>query len=146
MPHRDAALTLVAASPTPPGPEYALREVLDRLGPSVFAGLLDADGVLRYANQAALQAIGATPEQVLGQRFETTPWWQGCKLSQRRLQQALASASRGEASRFDVRLAIRGDTLAMDFSLLPLYGPDGRVAWLIPAAHDVSEREWARRQ
>lgn len=147
MPYRDATLTLVAASPTPPGPEHALREVLDRLGPSVFAGLLDADGVLRYANQAALQAIGATPEQVLGQRFETTPWWQGCKLSQQRLERALASASRGEASRFDVRLAIRGgDMLAMDFSLLPLYGPDGRVAWLIPSAHDVSERERARRQ
>jgi diguanylate cyclase (GGDEF)-like protein/PAS domain S-box-containing protein len=147
MPHRDATLTLVAASSTPLVPEHALREVLDRLGPSVFAGLLDADGVLRYANQAALQAIGATPDQVLGLRFETTPWWQGCKLSQRRLQQALASAARGEASRFDVRLVIRGgDTLAMDFSLLPLYGPDGRVAWLIPSAHDVSEREHARRQ
>ena len=147
MPQRDAALTLVEANPPPPGPERALRDVLDRLGPSVFAGLLDADGVLRYANQTALQAIGATPEQVLGRRFEATPWWQGCEQSQRRLQQALASASRGQASRFDVRLATRsGDTLAMDFSLLPLHGPDGRVAWLIPSACDVSEREWARRQ
>ena len=147
MPHRDVALTLVAASPAPPAPEHALREVLDRLGPAVFAGLLDADGVLRYANQAALQAIGATPEQVLGRRFETTPWWQACELSQRRLQQALASAPRGEASRFDVRLATRsGETLAMDFSLLPLYGPDGRVVWLIPSACDVSDRERARRQ
>ena len=147
MSHRDAALTLVAASPATPAPEHALREVLDRLGPSVFAGLLDADGVLRYANQAALQAIGATPEQVLGRRFEATPWWQGCELSQRRLQQALASASRGQACRFDVRLATRsGDMLAMDFSLLPLYGPDGRIAWLIPSACDVSDRERARRQ
>ena len=61
MPHREAALTLVEATRhVPPEPRtYALREVLDRLGPSVFAGLLDADGVLRYANQAALQAIGA---------------------------------------------------------------------------------------
>jgi diguanylate cyclase (GGDEF)-like protein/PAS domain S-box-containing protein len=147
MPQRDAALTLVEANPLPPGPERALREVLDRLGPSVFAGLLDADGMLRYANQAALQAIGATSEQVLGQRFETTPWWQACELSQRRLRQAMASASRGEAARFDARLATRsGDTLAMDFSLLPLYGPDGRVVWLIACACDVSDRERARRQ
>jgi len=147
MPHRNAALTLVGASPVPLGPEGALHEVLDRLGPSVFAGLLDADGVLRYANQAALRAIGSTPEQVLGRRFDATPWWQACELSRRRLQQALASASRGEASRFDVRLATRsGDTLTMDFSLLPLYGPDGRVAWLIPSACDVSEREQAQRQ
>ncbi len=147
MPHRDAALTRVAASRVPPGPDRALHEVLDRLGPSVFAGLLEADGTLRYANQAAMRAIGCTPEQVLGQRFEATPWWQACPLSQQRLQHALASAARGEASRFDVRIATRnGDTLVMDFSLLPLFGDDGRVVWLIPSARDVSERDRAQRQ
>jgi PAS domain S-box-containing protein len=33
----------------------------------------------------------------------------------------------------------------MDFSLLPFFGPDGRVAWLIASACDVSDRERARR-
>jgi diguanylate cyclase (GGDEF)-like protein/PAS domain S-box-containing protein len=147
MPHRDPLLTLAAASTSLPVPETALHQVLDRLGPSIFAGLLDADGVLHYANQAALEAIGSTPEQVRGRRFDTTPWWQGCELSQRRLRQALANAARGEAARFDVRLATRdGATLAMDFSLLPLCGPDGRVLWLIPSARDVSEREQAQHQ
>ncbi|MGQ0799967.1 MAG: EAL domain-containing protein [Pseudomarimonas sp.] len=147
MPHRDSILTLVAASPASPRPETGLHEVLDRLGPSIFAGLLDVDGVLHYANEAALQAIGSTPEQVIGRRFDTTPWWQGCELSQRRLRQAMANAARGEAARFDVRLATRdGGTLAMDFSLLPLCGPDGRVLWLIPSARDVSEREQAQHQ
>ena len=127
--------------------ENVLQEVLDSLGPSIFAGLLDTDGVLRYANRAALQAIGSTPEQVLGQRFDSTPWWQSCELSKRRLQKALASAAQGEAARFDVRLATAsGATLAMDFSLLPLFGPDGRVVWLVPSARDVSEREQAQQQ
>ncbi len=147
MPCRDPAVTPVSASPAPPDFESALQEVLDRLGPSIFAGLLDTQGVLRYANQAALQAIGSTPDQVLGRRFDTTPWWQACELSQRRLQQALESALRGEASRFDVRVATSsGATLAMDFSLLPLFGKDGRVAWLIPSARDVTEREQAQHQ
>jgi diguanylate cyclase (GGDEF)-like protein/PAS domain S-box-containing protein len=147
MPHRDAALTLVVARRVQPSPECALHAVLDRLGPSVFAGLLDPDGVVQYANHAALRAIGSTAEQVLGQRFEATPWWRGCELSQRRLSQALVSAARGEASRFDVRIATSsGDTLVMDFSLLPFFGPDGRVTWLIASACDVSERERARRQ
>ena len=147
MPHCEAALALVAAGNVALDTERVLHEVLDRLGPSVFAGLLDADGVLRYANRAALQAIGSAPEQVLGQPFDATPWWQGCELSRRRLQKAMASALRGEVSRFDVRIAkSTGDTLAMDFSLLPLYGPDGRVRWLIPSACDVSDREQAQRQ
>ncbi len=147
MPHRHAALTLVPSSPPASGPELSLHEVMDRLGPSVFAGLLDVDGRLRYANQAALQAVGCTPDRVLGQRFEATPWWQGCEVSRGRVQRALASAARGEASRFDVRITTAGGaTLAMDFSLLPLFGPDGRVLWLIPSARDVSEREQAQQQ
>lgn len=81
MPHRDAALTTGATSQEPRGPELSLHEVLDRLGPSVFAGLLDADGTVRYANQAALRAIDCAPQQVFGQRFDTTPWWQGCEIS-----------------------------------------------------------------
>jgi diguanylate cyclase (GGDEF)-like protein/PAS domain S-box-containing protein len=147
MPHRDATLTREAASGVPPDFESTLHGVLDRLGPSIFAGLLDTEGVLRYANRAALQVIGSTPDQVLGRRFDTTPWWQACELSQRRLQQALANGLRGEASRFDVRVATSsGASLAMDFSLLPLYGTDGRVAWLIPSARDVTEREQAQHQ
>lgn len=147
MPHHDAALTLVSAHRVPPASELSLHEVLDRLGPSVFAGLLDADGTLRYANQAALRAIGSTPAQVLGQRFEATPWWQSSELSQLWLRQALVSGARGEASRFDVRIATRsGDTLAMDFSLLPLFGPDERVAWLIASACDVSARDKVQSQ
>lgn len=147
FPHDDAALARAVASAAPAAPDMSLHEVMDRLGPSIFAGLLDSDGVLRYANQAALQAIGSTPEQVIGRRFDATPWWQACKRSQQRLQQALTSALRGEASRFDARIATAGGaTLSMDFSLLPLYGPDGRVLWLIPSARDVSEREDAQHQ
>ena len=146
-PHADASLSVMAASRLPPGPQMTLPEVLDRLGPSIFAGLLDTGGVLRFANQAALRAIGSAPEQVLGYRFDTTPWWQACETSRRKLQQALEGAVRGEASRFDVRIATTsGAILSMDFSLLPLYDLDGRVVWLIPSARDVSEREQAQRQ
>ncbi|MDO9415487.1 hypothetical protein, partial [Pararhizobium sp.] len=61
MPRSDDAAPLSAASRVPPADEGALHAVLDRLGPSVFAGLLDADGVLRYANHAALRAVGCAP-------------------------------------------------------------------------------------
>jgi diguanylate cyclase (GGDEF)-like protein/PAS domain S-box-containing protein len=144
---RDSESTPAIAAPGLAHPENALREVLDRLGPSIFAGLIDTDGVLRYANQAALLAIGSTPEQVLGRRFDATPWWGACERSQRRLQQAIASALLGEASRFDVRVATHtGAMLAMDFSLLPLFDTQGRVAWLIPSGRDVTEREQAQHQ
>lgn len=145
-PHCANAQTSVAVHRAPPDLETTLQ-VLDRLGPSIFVGLLDTQGVLRYANQAALQAIGCAPEQVLGQRFDATPWWRACERSRLRLQRALVRALSGEAARFDVRVATcGGDTLSMDFSLLPLFDAEGRVSWLIPSARDVSEREQAQHQ
>lgn len=50
-----------------------VHEVMDRLSPSVFAGLLSVNGVLTYANKAALDAIGARAEDVLGRPFDATP-------------------------------------------------------------------------
>ncbi|MGA0569692.1 PAS domain-containing sensor histidine kinase [Variovorax sp. VNK109] len=147
MPHRDAVSPVKARLVPPTEPKMTLQQVMDRLGPSIFAGLLDTNGVVRYANQAALRAIDRTQAQVVGQRFDATPWWNACELSQQRLQQALADALRGEASRFDVRVATsNGATLDMDFSLFPLYGADGQVVWLIPSARDVTERESAHDQ
>ncbi len=147
MPYSEFTPTREMACTVPPGLQMTLQEVLDRLGPSIFAGVLNTAGVLLYANQAALRAIGSTPDQVLGRPFDTTPWWQACDLSRQRLQHALVSVLDGEAARFDVRVATSsGATLSMDFSLLPLFDPEGRVAWLIPSARDVSEREQAQHQ
>ncbi len=146
-PRHEPLPALTAAGLAPAGPKMTLHEVLDRLGPSIFAGLLDTDGVLRYANQAALQAIGIASDRVLGQRFDETPWWRSCEISRQRIRQALVNGLRGEASRFDVRVATTsGAVLSMDFSLLPLFDLEGRVAWLIPSARDVSEREQAQQQ
>ncbi|SIQ60262.1 bifunctional diguanylate cyclase/phosphodiesterase [Pseudacidovorax sp. RU35E] len=130
-------------------PEAArgLNAVMDRLCPGVFAGLLATDGTLLYANRAALDAIGAEPRQVLGRRFDETPWWEACERSREQVREALALAAAGVPARFDVRIgtADRG-AIAIDFSLLPILDPEGRVACLVPSARDVSERDHAQRE
>ncbi len=123
-----------------PIPEMNICQVLDRLGPSIFAGVLDTSGLLRFANRSALQAIGGKADQVLGQSFIDTPWWQACEVSRQQLRDALATGMRGEASRFDVRVSsVNGAILSMDFSLTPLCNAEGQVSWLIPSARDMSE-------
>ena len=52
-------------SPTQTEDSKTMQAVIDRLGPSVFVGVLDIDGTLRHANQSALDAIGVKPEEVL---------------------------------------------------------------------------------
>lgn len=124
-----------------------LREVIDRLSPSVFVGLLAADGTLIYANRAALNAIGARPEDVLGKPFEATPWWAFSDISRQRLRTAMKDAARGIASRFEIVVQDReGRVLTMDFCLQPMHGLNGNVEFLVPSARDISERKAAEKR
>ncbi len=124
-----------------------LKEVMDRLSPSVFVGLLTVEGNLVHANRAALDAIGVTLGDVIDTPFEKTPWWTFSDSATLRLRSAIKDAANGIASRFDVHVQDRhGRVLTMDFSLEPLYGADGKVEYLIPSARDVSEGKAAEQR
>lgn len=124
-----------------------VHEVMDRLSPSVFAGLLSVNGVLTYANKAALDAIGARAEDVLGRPFDATPWWRFSDQSRQRLREAITAAGRGLTFRFDVPiLDCNGQVRTMDFTLHPIYGDNGNVIYLVPSARDITERRQAEQE
>lgn len=127
--------------------DQPVHEVMDRLSPSIFAGLLTVNGVLTYANKAALDAIGARAEDVLGRPFDATPWWRFSDQSRQRLREAIRDAGRGLASRFDVLiLDANGRVRTMDFTLHPVYDDNGNVIYMVPSARDITERRQAERE
>jgi diguanylate cyclase (GGDEF)-like protein/PAS domain S-box-containing protein len=114
---------------------------MDRLCPSVFVGLLDLDGKLRYANRAALEAGGVSAEAVIGKPFESTPWWSASESCRRRLRTAIKEASKGIPSRFDANiLDACGRSRIVDFALEPVFGVDSGEHCLVASASDVTER------
>ncbi|MEX0729751.1 MAG: EAL domain-containing protein [Aquisalimonadaceae bacterium] len=118
-----------------------LREIMDGLSPSVFVGLLTTGGALLYANRAALEAIGGNHDKVLGKHFAATPWWAFSASLRRRLRKAIRQAAKGESSRFDMTLRDSAGRLrVMDFTLHPVYGRQGQILYLVPSAHDVTDR------
>lgn len=126
------------------GSEQQLREVLDSLSPSVFVGLLTVDGILTYANRAALEAVGAKLEDVLGKPFDATPWWSFSEISRKRLRDAIQSAANGVTSRFEFPFRnAQGQVLTLDFTLFPVFGRHGEVAYLIPSARDITQHKLA---
>jgi len=127
--------------------EPRLKEVIDRLTPSIFVGLLTVDGNLIHANRAALDAIGARLEDVIGMPFETTPWWTFSDVAMRRVRMAIQDAARGTATRSDILVQdLEGRIMTLDFSLQPLHGANGRVEYLIPSACDVTESRAAEQR
>ncbi len=109
-----------------------------------FVGLLEPNGKLIEANQTALDFIGASADQVIGQMFWDCPWWQGSHNAQIQLRDAIARAAAGEFIRYEVELSgADGITATCDFSLKPMRDDTGEIVLLIPEGRDITQRKQA---
>jgi PAS domain S-box-containing protein len=107
-----------------------------------FIGLLDTQGMLLEANRTALEAIGVTLEDVIGQPFWATPWWTHSPDLQVQLQQAITEAATGQLVRFEAKHFLAdGSFIIVDFSLSPITDETGQVVMLIPEGRDISDRK-----
>jgi len=106
-----------------------------------LAGLLDPEGRIVFANNAALRLLGIDAKQVLGVSFAQAPWWGHSPPMQERVRIAIDEAMAGRSVRLDVTVRDEeSKEVALDFSLSPYYGPDGKICYLVVEAHDISDR------
>ncbi|MGL5804291.1 MAG: PAS domain S-box protein, partial [Xenococcaceae cyanobacterium] len=107
-----------------------------------FIGLLTIEGILIEANRTALDAIGASSEDVIGQPFWQAPWWLHSAQLQKQLQQAIVTAATGKLVRFEAEhILANGTSIFVDFSLKPVFDETGKVVMLIPEGRDISDRK-----
>jgi PAS domain S-box-containing protein len=111
-----------------------------------FVGLLQPDGTLLEANRAALEAIGAEREAVVGKKFWDTPWWHLPEVDREQLKNAIREAAQGRFVRFETAHAGRGDELLIvDFSLNPILDASGQVVLIVPEGRNITELKRAQR-
>ena len=110
-------------------------------------GLLSPEGKLLECNRAALDAISARAEDVIGKDFWDTPWWNDSAEKQERLRLAISKAQQGETDRFETfHTGPFSGPLAIDFSITPVLDGMGRVTLLIPEGRDITERKRAEKK
>jgi PAS domain S-box-containing protein len=122
--------------------EQKFRAIFD--GMFQFMGVLTPAGILIEANRTALDAIGANPEDVVGQMFWATPWWTHSPVLQEQLKDAIARAAIGELVRFEAEHILADQTaIFVDFTLKPVFDEAGKVIMLIPEGRDITDRKQA---
>ncbi|MCK9450225.1 MAG: PAS domain S-box protein [Bacteroidales bacterium] len=106
-----------------------------------FIGLLEADGTLIEANEAALELGGITLEQAKGLKFWEAPWWSISRKTIEDVQNAIKSAASGEFVRYEVDVVgSKGQLVTLDFSLNPVKDDSGKVVLIIPEGRDITEK------
>ncbi|MDD5097183.1 MAG: PAS domain-containing protein [Candidatus Omnitrophica bacterium] len=120
--------------------EQKIRAIFDHV--FQFIGLMTPDGILIEANKASLEFVGVEAVSVLNKPFWKAPWWSHSKELQQKLRDSIAKAAAGEFVRFEAtHLAKDGITHYIDFSLKPVKDESGKIIFIIPEGHDISERK-----
>jgi PAS domain S-box-containing protein len=109
-----------------------------------FTGMMTPEGILIDVNNTALEFRGVRLEDVINRPFWETPWWQGNEARVQSLQEAIGRAASGKFVRYEAELQGAGNTtLLADFSIKPVFNPDGKVRLLIIEARDITKSKRA---
>jgi PAS domain S-box-containing protein len=105
-----------------------------------FTGMMTPEGILIDVNNTALEFGGARRGDVVNHPFWETPWWQGNAARVQRLREAIGSAASGKFVRYEAELqGADNTTLLVDFSIKPVFNPEGKVRLLIVEARDITK-------
>ncbi len=123
--------------------EAKLQAVFDQV--SVLLGFLEPDGTVIKVNAAMLRNAGLHSDAVIGRPIWEMPWWTHDNRQSDLLRIAIKNAVQlRKTTGFDATHRIAdGSIISVDFTLRPIFGPDGSVAYLLPEAHDVTKRKLA---
>lgn len=134
-------VTLSPADPADVRRQKLARIILDSM--YQFLGLLDVEGNVIEINQSALDGAGIELAEVVGKPFWEARWWALSEDTRARVRAMIAEARSGRFVRGDMEIfgeARGNETIVVDFSLTPILGNDGQVAFLLPEGRNISEK------
>ncbi len=109
--------------------------------PVSFVGILDPDGRVRRANEPARDFIDVPVDEIVGEPFWETSWWDHSTELQTDIQERIDRAADGEVIRFDAdHYGPDGERVVMDGMVYPVTDTDGRVTAIVATGRDITEQ------
>lgn len=112
-----------------------------------FTGILDTEGRLLDANDAALKFIMKQKDDVVGRFFWDTEWWSHDSVLRETLKQAITQLKIEKIPhRFEVTHPRHDEKIStFDFSISPLLDDGGNIQYIIAEGRDISKIKEAER-
>jgi PAS domain S-box-containing protein len=120
--------------------EQKFRAIFDQV--FQFIALLTPDGMVLEVNQPALSFAKVPLQDVLGRPLWEGRWWWALPAAQKQLKDAIAAAAAGRFVRYETTLQGEQESdIIADFSVKPVLDAEGKTAFLIVEARDITEHK-----
>jgi PAS domain S-box-containing protein len=110
-----------------------------------FTGLLDPDGAVIEANDAAVDFGGFERDDIVGEPFYDAPWWTHSDDVYDDIRNAIDRAADGEFVRYETEVRGADGLATIDFSVKPVTDDDEEVSMLVVEGRDITDQEQHRR-
>jgi PAS domain S-box-containing protein len=120
--------------------ERKYRAIFDQV--FQFIALLKPDGTVVEVNEPALSFAKVSLQDVVGRPLWDGRWWWTMPAAQKQLKEAVAAAALGRFVRYETKLQGEGESdIIADFSVKPFLDAEGKAAFLIVEARDITEHK-----
>jgi PAS domain S-box-containing protein len=110
--------------------------------PNILVGLIDTDGTVRDINQTALEYIDAAVDDVIGEPFWESPWFNHSETVVEEVRDWIDRAAAGEYVEFEVELVRPdGEPYTVEGVFRPVTNEDGEVVSLLISDQDITEQK-----
>lgn len=113
--------------------------------PALMIALTDREGSLLVASDRALEVNDTSMSSVKGKKFWELPSFTHSSKLQQEIEEAFRLGADGAASNFELSYQTSKGQRRADFTLLPVKGQDGVVAFMVPMGIDITERVFAEK-
>jgi len=112
--------------------------------PSTFIAILEPDGIIRTANESALDFIGKSLAEVKGLKFWDSPWWDHSSDLKQKLRESITKAQKGETIRFEAdHIGKNNQKIFVNFSIRPVTDKNGKIDSLIAEGLNMTKQKLA---
>lgn len=106
-----------------------------------FTGLLDPDGRVIEANDAALEFGGFERSDIVGNPFYEADWWTHSEEVYDQVQNAIERAANGEFVRYETEVRGSDGHATIDFSVKPVRNEDDEITLLVAEGRDITTQK-----
>ena len=118
--------------------EKNIRAILETS--HLYQGLLSIDGTVLYANATSLGGIQSAREDVVGNPFWETPWFNATPDMPELVRNSVTRVAAGETVRADMTLNLPTGIRRFDFAMRPVTNDSGEVVAMVPEGVETTER------
>ena len=114
------------------------KNVLDDM--QTFAGVLEPDGTLIFANNTPLLLAGITDDEVIGKPLWETIWFSHSEEVRKQVKSDVEAAANGKPILHDMQVIMGSSILWVQFSIHPFFDKEGKVKYLVPEGQNIQHR------